>query len=144
MLLGAVFKSITKSPEQKKKETYSKSFYGSMASKDSPSGTYNSYKTPFQQTTDDILMDLGQKPKDPDYYARLAKRKEKSQDMMERMTASNDNDDSSPSKSEGPTKAEIALQKRKAEGQKARKKFEKEKGERVAALRKRYKTLLNV
>lgn len=154
MLLTAaksIFSSFSKTPKEKKKEKYAKSFYGAMASKDSPSGTYKSYKSPLQQTKDDIQMDLGLKPKDADYYARLAERSKKSQDAMEKMMASNDNDDSSPSKPRGPTAAELeaqrkaaALAKRKAEGQKVRKKFEKEKGERRIALRKRYMKLLKL
>jgi len=149
MILGAIFKSVTKSPEQKKKETYTKSFYGSMASRDSPSGTYKSYKTPFQQTKDDILMDLGQKPKDPDYYARLPERKKRSSSGHQKLDYGND--DSSPPRPRQPTEAELraqrkaaALAERKRLGQVARKKFEKEKGERVAALRKKIATLLNV
>ena len=152
MILGAIFKSVTKSPEQKKKETYAKSFYGSMASRDSSSGTYKSYKTPFQQTKDDILMDLGQKPKDPDYYARLPERKKRSRSGHQKLDYGNDD---SPSRAaprpRQPTAAELKAQRKAAElaerkrlGQVARKKFEKEKGERVAALRKKIATLLNL
>jgi hypothetical protein len=139
----SIFSSFGKTPKEKKKENYAKSFYGAMASKDSPSGTYKSYKSPFQQTKDDIQMDLGLKPKDADYYARLAERKKKSQDAMKKMMASTSKS-SAPSKPKGPSAAEIALAKRKAEGQAARKKFEKEKGERRIALRKRYMKLLKL
>lgn len=106
---------------------------------------------PKNSMMDDIKMDLGIKPKNAAYYRDLEKRSKKSQDAVKKMMASNNNDDSSPSRPRGPTAAELeaqrkaaALAKRKAEGQKARKKFEKEKGERRIALRKRYMKLLKL
>ena len=79
-----------------------------------------------------------------------AKRSKKSQEAVEKMMKSSSKD-SAPSKPKGPTAAELeaqrkaaALAKRKAEGQKVRKKFEKEKGERRIALRKRYMKLLKL
>lgn len=96
-------------------------------------------------------MDTGQMPRTSEYFARLPERQARSQAAMERMMASNDNDDSSSSATRGPTAAELeaqrkaeALAKRKAEGQAARKKFEKAKGERRIALRKRYMKLLKL
>lgn len=49
-----------------------------MASK----GDYKSPKTGFQQVKDDIQMDLGMKPKDVDYYARVDDRAARSQAAM--------------------------------------------------------------
>ena len=48
-------------------------------------GNYVSPKTGFQQVKDDIQMDLGIKPKDVDYYARLDDRKTRSQAAMENL-----------------------------------------------------------
>lgn len=96
----------------------------------------------------DIQMGLGMVPKDQYYYARTAATKA-------RRAASNrpdygDDDNSTPAPRK-PTEAELraqrkaaALAERRRLGQIARKKFEKEKGERVAALRKKIATLLNV
>ena len=91
----------------------------------------------------DFLMDTGQMPRTSEYFARLPERRRRSQESVERMNRSMSRD-SAPSKPKGPSEAEIALAKRKAEGQKARKKFEKEKGERRIALRKRYMKLLKL
>ena len=105
---------------------------------------------PKNSMMDDIKMDLGIKPKNAAYYRDLPKRSKKSQEAVEKMMKSSSKD-SAPSKPKGPTAAELeaqrkaaALAKRKAEGQKVRKKFEKEKGERRIALRKRYMKLLKV
>lgn len=142
MLLGAIFKSLSKP----KAPSASVGNFSSTSSAIGPSG-YVSLdaisSAPANSTFDDIQMDLGIKPKNAAYYRDLEKRKKKSQQMVEQMMASSDND-SSPSKPKGPSKAELEMQKRRAEGQAARKKFEKEKGERVAALRKRYMTLLKL
>ena len=90
------------------------------------------------------MMGLGLKEKDYKYEARTARNIRLSK---ERGKSGNDygNDDApSSSAPRGPTAAERALAKRKAEGQKVRKKFEKEKGERRIALRKRYMKLLKL
>jgi len=107
-----------------------------MASK----GNYKSPKTNFQQARDDVLMDLGIKTKDIDYYARLDDRvertKQATEDMKERRRRKNRR------KQKGETAAERearlkreALARERAEGQKKRKKFYKEKGERLAKLK---------
>ena len=46
-------------------------------------GDYKSPKTGFQQVKDDIQMDLGMKPKDVDYYARVDDRAARSKAAME-------------------------------------------------------------
>jgi hypothetical protein len=46
-------------------------------------GDYKSPKTGFQQVKDDIQMDLGIKPKDVDYYARVDDRAARSKAAME-------------------------------------------------------------
>ena len=57
-------------------------------------GNYRSSKTGLQQAKDDIQMDLGIKPKDVDYYARLDDRKARSQKAMkELMAKANESDD---------------------------------------------------
>ena len=99
----------------------------------------------FKQAKDDLLMDIGVKKRGIDYYARLPDRKKRSQEASkkgygkdifgrpasERRTAAR-----------GETAAERAarlkkeaLEKRRAEGQEKRKKFYKEKGERLARLK---------
>ena len=90
----------------------------------------------------DAMMGLGLKEKDYKYEARTARNI-----RLSRERGGNDygNDDApSYSAPRGPTAAELALAKRKAAGQEVRKKFEKEKGERRIALRKRYMKLLKV
>ena len=48
-------------------------------------GNYKSPKTGFQQVKDDIQMDLGMKPKDVDYYARVDDRAARSKAAMENL-----------------------------------------------------------
>ena len=105
-------------------------------------GNYKSPKTGLQQAKDDVLMDLGMKDKDVDYYARLDDRRKRSQAAMKKMQERILKGDDGPSKPRGETAAEKAarlkreaLEKRKAEGQEKRKKFYKEKGERLAKLK---------
>lgn len=105
-------------------------------------GNYKSPKTGLQQAKDDVLMDLGMKDKDVDYYARLDDRKKRSQQAMKEMQARILKGDDGPSKPRGETAAERAarlkrkaLETRRAEGQEKRKKFYKEKGERLAKLK---------
>jgi len=102
----------------------------------------------------DVKMGLGLIPEDSSYRSRTERNK-----LNQRMGSGQHqkldygNDDAQPpSSTTGPASAELlrriraakALEKRKAEGQKVRKKFEKEKGERRIALRKRYMKLLKV
>jgi len=112
-------------------------------------GNYKSPKTGLQQAKDDVLMDLGMKDKDVDYYARLDDRRKRSQEAMKKMQERILKGDDGPSKPRGETAAEKAarlkreaLEKRKAEGQEKRKKFYKEKGERLAKLRAKLLNLL--
>jgi len=112
-------------------------------------GNYKSPKTGLQQAKDDVLMDLGFKDKDVDYYARLDDRRKRSQEAMKKMQERILKGDDGPSKPRGETAAEKAarlkreaLEKRKAEGQEKRKKFYKEKGERLAKLRAKLLNLI--
>ncbi len=61
-------------------------------------GNYKSPKTGFQQVKDDIQMDLGMKPKDVDYYARLDDRKARSQKAMKELMAKANESDDRPSR----------------------------------------------
>ena len=68
---------------------------------------------PKNSALDDLQMDLGIKPKNAAYYRDLAERSERSQDMMERMQSSSDND-SSPApkeevKEEAPVEEEVSI-----------------------------------
>ena len=91
-----------------------------------------------KQAKDDFLMDIGVKQKGIDYYARLDDRKKRSKQAMEDLQKRR----KGKSKPRGETAAERearlkreALAKRRAEGQEKRRKFYKEKGERLAKLR---------
>lgn len=118
--------------------------YGSYTkAKSSMGASYPSSKSPLQKMTDDFLMDIGSKKKDADYYSRLGDRKRRTQEAV----ASRGGGDRSP---QGPTpeqqyEAKVAREKaaERAEGQKKRKAFEKNVGEKVAARKKMLK-LLNI
>ena len=95
-----------------------------------------------KQAKDDFLMDIGVKKKGIDYYARLPDRQKRSQQAMKEMQERIRKGDDGPSKPRGETAAERAarlkrekLAKRKAEGQERRKKFYKQKDERLAKLK---------
>lgn len=103
-----------------------------------------SKKTTFglKQAKDDFLMDIGVKKKGIDYYARLDDRKKRSQQAMKEMQERIIKGDGGSSRPRGETAAERAarlkrekLAKRKAEGQERRKKFYKQKDERLAKLK---------
>jgi len=101
-------------------------------------GNYKSPKTGLQQAKDDVLMDLGVKEKDQDYYARLPDRQKRSQQAMKEMQERIIKGDDGPSRPRGETAAERKarlLEERKAEGQERRKKFYKQKDERLAKLK---------
>lgn len=136
MLLGSIFKKATQDPV-----TYRRVDTSSAA------GVAEASRKPNIIT--DVQMGLGLIPEDSSYRARTERTK------LRNKMASNKpdygNDDSSPPRPRQPTEAELraqrkaaALAERRRLGQVARKKFEKEKGERVAALRKKIATLLNV
>lgn len=149
MLLGKIYKSVVSSIKSNAASKAAQAKVGDLGygkyegSKITTGSAYPSSKTTFQKTKDTVLMDLGVIPKDAYYYSTAPANKKKSQEMLEQMMKSASKD-SAPSKPKGPSKAEIALAKRKAEGQAARKKFEKEKGEKRIALRKRYLKLLKL
>jgi len=105
-------------------------------------GNYKSPKTGLQQAKDDVLMDLGFKDKDVDYYARLDDRTRRSQEAMKKMQERIIKGDGGSSKPRGETAAERKerlkqeeLAKRKAKGQERRRKFYKQKDERLAKLK---------
>lgn len=107
-------------------------------------GNYKSPKTGLQQAKDDVLMDLGFKTKDVDYYARLDDRKKRSQEAMKKGFGKDifGRPATDRSRPRGETAAERAarlkreaLARRRAEGQEKRRKFYKEKGERLAKLK---------
>lgn len=113
------------------------------------------YKSPNSSVGSTVLMDIGLKPKTSSYYAEMSGRKAFHAKTMASMGPSNKSDDgpglSSAASRKQPTAAELAaqrkaeaLEKRRVEGAASRKEFEKKKGERVLALRKRYLTLLNL
>ena len=94
----------------------------------------------FKQAKDDLLMDLGIKQKGIDYYARLDDRVERSKQAMEDMKERRRRKNKRRSRAETAAEREArlkreALARERAEGQKKRKKFYKEKGERLAKLK---------
>ena len=112
-------------------------------------GSFNSIGTT-------ISMDLGLQPKNQAYYGAMPGRRAMAAKHAAAMGPSNKSDDgpglsSAASRARKLTAAELRAQrkaaelaKRRTEGQAARKEFEKKKGERTLALRKRYMMLLNV
>ena len=107
-------------------------------------GNYKSPKTGLQQAKDDVLMDLGVKEKDQDYYARLPDRQKRSQEAMKNIGKDIFGRPASERRTvaRGETAAERAarlkkeeLAERKAKGQERRKKFYKQKDERLARLK---------
>ena len=94
----------------------------------------------FKQAKDDLLMDLGIKKKGIDYYARLDDRVERSKRAMEDMKERRRRKNKRRARAETAAEREArlkreALARERAEGQKKRKKFYKEKGERLAKLK---------
>jgi hypothetical protein len=76
-------------------------------------GSESLLSKPKNSALDDLQMDLGLKPKNDVYYRDLADRSARSQDMMERMQSSSDND-SSPApkeevKEEAPVEEEVSI-----------------------------------
>ncbi len=98
----------------------------------------------FTQAKDDFLMDIGVKKKGIDYYARLDDRKKRSREASNKLgkdLRGNPATDRSAA-ARGETAAERAarlkkeaLEKRKTEGKERRKKFYKQKDERLAKLK---------
>ena len=72
-------------------------------------GDYKSPKTGFQQVKDDIKMDLGMKPRDVDYYARLDDRKARSQKAMKELMAKANESDDRPSRAAPAASTTTAL-----------------------------------
>lgn len=94
----------------------------------------------FKQAKDDLLMDLGIKQKGIDYYARLDDRVKRSKQAMEDMKERRRRKNKRRARAETAAEREArlkreALARERAEGQKKRKKFYKEKGERLAKLK---------
>ena len=96
------------------------------------------------QAKDDFLMDIGVKKKGIDYYARLDDRKKRSQEASKNLGKNIFGRPASDrsAAARGETAAERAarlkkeaLEKRKAEGKERRKKFYKQKDERLAKLK---------
>lgn len=134
-------RSVSKSDQDKVDRAYDKkvgSDYSGVWS-GSKSGSLSTVK-------DDFLMDIGAKEKTSSYYARLDDRSARSRESG----PSGDGGGGSRSAPRKTARQEYeemraaALAKMRIEGQERRKKFEKEKGERVAALKKKRAKLLNI
>ena len=121
-----------------KPQTISEGYAQLAGAKIKSKGNYKSPKTGLQQAKDDFLMDIGVKEKDQDYYARIDDRAARSKKAMEDLQKRR----KGKSKPRGETAAERAarlkreaLARERAEGQAKRRKFEREKGERLARLK---------
>ena len=98
----------------------------------------------FKQAKDDVLMDIGVKKRGIDYYARLPDRQKRSREASSSLgkdifgRPASERRSASVAETAAQRRARLkqeALAKRKAEGQIKRKKFYKEKGERLARLK---------
>ena len=152
MLLASIFKP-KKTQAQKTQEAYAQYAGTQMAA----AGNYPNNKGPIGTAVSDIAMGLGYKTKDASYYARTERTKATAAPMGKTEYGYKDkygnitNPALSPealAARRGPTAAELKARRKAAElkerkrlGQIARKKFEKEKGERVA---KKRALLLNI
>jgi hypothetical protein len=85
--------SSTTSKEKKNSEANKQAAGTKLASQD-----YTSPKGAVEKMKDDLLMDLGVKEKDVDYYARLDERQERSKALVEKMR--DDKGDRKPAKTE--------------------------------------------
>ena len=146
MLLSAIFKP-KQTQKQKTQEAYAQYAGTRMASP----GNYTSSRGPIGTAVSDVAMGLGYQTKDASYYARTERTKARRAVSNRTEYGNDDSPARAAPKPRQPTAAELKAQRKAAElaerkrlGQIARKKFEKEKGERVAALRKKIATLLNV
>lgn len=112
------------------------------------SGVWSGSKSGSLSTVkDDFLMDIGAKEKTSSYYARLDDRSARSRESGPSGDGGGGGSRSAPRKTARQEYEEMraaALAKMRIEGQERRKKFEKEKGERVAALKKKRAKLLNI
>ena len=94
----------------------------------------------FKQAKDDFLMDIGVKKKGIDYYARLPDRQKRSQEAMKNLgkdifgRPASDRSAAARGETAAERKARL-LAERKAKGQERRKKFYKQKDERLAKLK---------
>ena len=94
------------------------------------------------QAKDDFLMDIGVKKKGIDYYARLDDRKKRSQEASKNLGKDIFGRPASDRRGSSAARGETAAERkarlladRKAEGQQRRKKFYKQKDERLAKLK---------
>ena len=110
--------------------------------------TYSSIKkdvvkrNAFHNVRDDVLMDLGLKEKTPSYFANLDDRQKRSQEAMKNLGKDIFGRPASDRRGSSAARGETAAERkarlladRKAEGQQRRKKFYKQKDERLAKLK---------
>ncbi len=122
----------------KKKFSFKNMFKVTESQKqDIATGKFSSSLAPKNSTKDDFLMDIGIKEKNQSYFRDLEDRQKRSQQVVENMRSRRNS-----SGSKGETAAQRAarlkreaLEKQKAEGKERRKKFYKQKDERLAKLK---------
>lgn len=146
-MFTAILSALSPAKPQTQQERTNQAYSQYAGTRMAASGNYISNKSPLEKITDDFLMDIGSKPKDADYYARLSDRQRRTQEAV----ASASRGSGGRSEPQGPTPEEIAeakkaeaLRKRAEAGQAARKEYEQKKGALVLAQRKKYTTMLNL
>ena len=145
MLLSAIFK-----PKQTQKQKTQEAYAQYAGTRMAAAGNYPNNRGPIGTAVSDVAMGLGYKTKDASYYARTERTKARGLPSSRTEYGMKNRGSAPPPTSapRPPTAAELKAQRKAAElkerkrlGQIARKKFEKEKGERVA---KKRATLLNI
>ena len=146
-MFTAILSALSPAKPQTQQERTNQAYSQYAGTRMAASGNYISNKSPLEKITDDFLMDIGSKPKDADYYARLSDRQRRTQEAV----ASASRGSGGRSEPQGPTPEEIAeakkaeaLRKRAEAGQAARKEYEQKKGALVLAQRKKYTAMLNL
>lgn len=141
MLLSAIFK-----PKQTQKQKTQEAYAQYAGTRMAAAGNYPNNRGPIGTAVSDVAMGLGYKTKDASYYARTERTKATAAPIS-RTEYGNDNGRPAPAP-RPPTAAELRAQRKAAElaerkrlGQIARKKFEKEGGEKTA---KKKALLLNI
>lgn len=145
MIIGAILSSLSPAKPQTQQERTNQAYSQYAGTRMAASGSYISNKSPLEKMTDDFLMDIGSKPKDADYYARLSDRQRRSQEAAASAGGGGGGYNAGPTPEEiEAARRAAALKKRKEEGQASRKEYEQKKGTLVLAQRKKYTTMLNL
>ena len=145
MIIGAILSSLSPAKPQTQQERTNQAYSQYAGTRMAASGSYISNKSPLEKMTDDFLMDIGSKPKDADYYARLSDRQRRSQEAAASAGGGGGGYNAGPTPEEIAAAKKAEEQRKRAEaGQAARKEYEQKKGALVLAQRKKYTAMLNL